>query len=209
MVNGLLADFCNQVTYTGACAAYLNGLSMTACLRVYQWVGGTTDVSMYPGAAGRKFPLNATTSVTTLPCRRYHASVARTSAAAATTHCPHALFGADTCGSTCETYCNVVMGVCTGANAQYTGSSAMSDCMSACGNFMAAPDYLNNTGNTAQCRIYHASIASGSASLATTHCPHTGPSGGGVCIDATGAAAGVSASFVVVAALAVLAKYFM
>jgi hypothetical protein len=213
MVNGLLADFCNQVVAPGTCSAYLNGLTMTTCIRVYQYVGGITDTSMYPGAGGRKFPLNATAAtVTELPCRRYHASVARTSANNSAIHCPHALFGDGQCGSTCQTYCNVVMGVCTGANSQYNGSSAMSDCMSACGGFRVSTDYLNNitSGNTAQCRVYHASVATGSAALAMTHCPHTGASGGGVCVDAAGGgAAGVSASFVVVAALAVLAKFFM
>jgi len=212
MVNGLLADFCNQVTNAAACSAYLNGLTMTTCLRVYQFVGGVSDVSMYPGAGGRKFPLAPVTSMTTLPCRRYHAQVARSSSSNAAIHCPHALFGDDQCGSSCENYCNIVMGVCTGANSQYNGTSAMTNCMNACGGFRVSSDYLNNvtSGNTVQCRVYHASVASGSMSAAMVHCPHTGPTGGGVCVDADGgAAAGVSASFVVVAALAVLSKYFM
>jgi hypothetical protein len=35
------------------------------------------------------------------------------------------------------------------------------------------------SGNDLSCRIYHATAASTDA---TTHCPHTGSDGGGVCI---------------------------
>jgi hypothetical protein len=210
-INGLLADFCNQIIST--CRAYLAGsVTMTTCLKTFQYVPSTTDTSMYPGAAGRKFPLDASSGTPALFCRRYHVQVARTSPANAEAHCPHAIYGDDQCGSDCESYCTISMGVCTGANAQYNGTSAMSDCMAACANFRVSGDYVNVTaGNTAQCRTYHASVASTNAAEAATHCPHTGPSGGGVCVDADddSAAAGVSASFVVVAALAVLAKFSM
>jgi hypothetical protein len=209
-INGLLADFCTQIIRT--CQLYLGGnVSPASCVSTFQHVPAITDTSMYAGAAGRKFPLAATANENALWCRRYHVQVARTPGNAPE-HCPHAIYGAGACGSNCDTYCAVVTGVCTGANSQYNGTSAMSDCMSACGGFRTSADYVNvTTGNTAQCRVYHASVASESAAAAATHCPHTGPSGGGVCVDADddSAAAGVSASFVVVAALAILAKFSM
>jgi len=214
MPNGLLADFCNQVAPSGgSCSGYLGGLNTQKCISMYQFVTGTTDVSMYPGAMGRRFPLNATSSSqTSLPCRRYHASVARNAGNAAV-HCPHALFGNGTCGNDCDTYCNVIMGVCTGTNAQYNGTSSMTaqqQCMSACGNFRIDYDYMNtNNSNTVQCRMYHISVATTNAAAAVTHCPHAGPTGAMTCVDAKSGATGISASFVVVAVLAVLAKYFM
>ena len=36
-------------------------------------------------------------------------------------------------------------------------------------------------GNTLGCRDYHRTVAARSADNAITHCPHTSPSGGGVC----------------------------
>jgi len=204
-INGLLADFCNSAV--GGCASYMQGLTPSRCVALYNALPGVTDISMYPGAGGRMFPLNATSGTFTLPCRRYHVSVARQSPTLGMTHCPHALFGQGVCGTDCEGYCVAVMSICTGANSQYNGSNAATDCANACAGFALSTNYTQFTGNTVQCRMYHVSVASDSAANAAYHCPHAGPTGGGVCVHS--AAAGTTASFVVVAALAVLAKYFM
>ena len=53
--------------------------------------------------------------------------------------------------------------------------------MSACQNKLAWPAGSEGAGNTLSCRIKHAGLAAGSPTNATTHCPHAGPTGAGVC----------------------------
>ena len=67
------------------------------------------------------------------------------------------------------------MANCTGANAQY---STTDSCLGACAAFTQGT--LGATGgNNLECRGYHANNAAGAG--ATTHCPHAGPAGDGVC----------------------------
>jgi hypothetical protein len=65
---------------------------------------------------------------------------------------------------------------CTGANAQYL---AMANCMNACAAFgWPTGTAADVAGNTLGCHDYHAHAA---ATGASTHCPHAGPLGAGVC----------------------------
>jgi len=115
----------------------------------------------------------ADTSGNTLGCRTYHAGAAMTGP---DVHCRHAGPGGDgVCGANCESFCALVLGECTGALMQYGGD--MGTCMTACAGFATTPAYNSSqtSGNTFACRLYHATAASVNP---TTHCPHTGASGG-------------------------------
>jgi hypothetical protein len=106
--------------------------------------------------------------------------------------------GADAGGprDLCATYCNVVNQNCTGASSQY--AFWPNDCMDLCA-FWETGNPGDTTGDTRECRIYHAGAAQGSASNAAFHCPHAGPLGGGVgyCVapDASDSAKAVCDSF--------------
>lgn len=76
----------------------------------------------------------------------------------------------------CTYYCTNITANCTGTDAQYTD---MADCMTSCTDAAwTAGTAGDTTGNTLGCRIYHTLAA---ATAATTHCPHAGWLGGGVC----------------------------
>jgi len=74
----------------------------------------------------------------------------------------------------CDAYCTAVAANCSGAEAQY-GSTAT--CLAACAAFPQGT-LGDMSGNSLECRAYHAGAA---ASDATTHCVHAGPGGAGVC----------------------------
>jgi hypothetical protein len=80
----------------------------------------------FPGTGDITWANNLTTSGNSLPCRKYHASVAGLSAGNATAHCIHTfvLGGSGVCGSECEGLCNVVVGACSTISL----STCMSDC---------------------------------------------------------------------------------
>jgi hypothetical protein len=78
-------------------------------------------------------------------------------------------------GLTCANYCSIIMANCTDANSQYASNDA---CMTACAAWPVGSD-SDTTGNTLGCHTYHAGKA---ADDATLHCPHAGPTGGGVCV---------------------------
>lgn len=87
--------------------------------------------------------------------------------------------GTSTSGSAapgCSDYCTTIMANCTAANQQYTNAQ---NCANSCKAFPAG-SAADTSGNTLGCRSYHARAAKGDA---TTHCPHAGPSGDGVCGD--------------------------
>jgi hypothetical protein len=193
--NGLLADFCNQVTTT--CSAYLNGISLTACSQFYTNSGALTDLSNYPDGVTRKFPIQgpATPSGNNLACRRYHIYVART-AGNAQEHCPHALFGAGSCGTNCEVYCAMGRAICP---SQFT-----TDCETQCATLPAVTDYVMTSNKDVVCRMYHLSVAAQGASQNADHCPHTSI----VSTAATcGSASTASFSALLVAALALITKF--
>lgn len=104
-----------------------------------------------------------------LECRSYHVGVAGNgSAGSPATHCPHAgPDGAGACGTSCEHYCDVVQYDCTGANAVYADRPA---CLAACATLDASGTPGDTSGDSVQCRTYHATAAV-FLGLAT-HCPH-------------------------------------
>ena len=120
----------------------------------------------------------ADTSGNTLGCRLYHGGAPAESDPAL--HCPHAgPSGGAVCGGWCENYCHLAQKNCAGDEALYGSVDA---CMAACGGFAADGEPGDVDGDSVQCRIYHAGTpAAGDPAL---HCPHAGPSGGGVCGDA-------------------------
>ena len=84
---------------------------------------------------------------------------------------------AGTSSAGCQAYCDAITTNCTSGNLQYSDKD---HCMSVCTAFPVGA--ANDTsGNTLGCRTYHANLAAGTAANATTHCPHAGPGGDGVC----------------------------
>jgi hypothetical protein len=89
---------------------------------------------------------------------------------------------AGTVAPTCAAYCAKIQMNCTSApdagdNVQYASTQACSDyCMTAAA--WPAGATGDQSGNTIGCRLYHAGAAAADPVL---HCPHAGPTGGGVC----------------------------
>ena len=79
---------------------------------------------------------------------------------------------------TCDAYCDVVMANCTGENVQY---GSRDECIDYCENVAGwEPGEAGAVdGNSIGCRIYHGGDPA--STDPATHCPHAGPSGGGVC----------------------------
>ena len=153
-------EYCTTVTTncTGATAVYT---SKEVCLKACQFIP--------VGAA-------ADTTGNTLGCRSYHAGAAAGSTANATMHCPHAgPGGAEYCGSNCDGYCNLAMGACPSLYAD------LATCQTTCAGFEDVEPFTSQlSGNTLQCRLYHASVAAGDK----THCDHIGTSPSpGTCTD--------------------------
>jgi hypothetical protein len=198
--NGLVADFCNQVT--SACGEWLNTLDMAKCISYFYWITEATNVASYPDGTNRKFPLPNINGVG-LPCRRYHAQVARGSPAAATDHCKHALFGADACGSPCQQLCSMGPAICP----NHFDANCMADCASKVPVAVDAT-YKNVTNRDVVCRLYHLAVASESAQLNTDHCSHASIlSTADTCATQGGGAATLSVSAFFIAALALLTKF--
>jgi hypothetical protein len=84
--------------------------------------------------------------------------------------------GVCTNGPKCTDYCAAIAAACTAGNQQYTGTA---QCLGACADLPrgAATDAA---GDTVGCRATHAGYA---ATDPVNHCPHAGPTGGGVCGD--------------------------
>lgn len=77
--------------------------------------------------------------------------------------------------ATCSTYCSTITSACTGAtNSQY---GSMVTCIASCAHFPVGTAG-EQSGDTLQCRAYHANAALVDPA---THCVHAGPSGGSVC----------------------------
>ena len=106
----------------------------------------------------------------TLGCRVYHTELAASDPA---THCLHAgPSGGGACGTTCEGFCAIAVAECPG---DWTANT----CPNQCGMVTSTPPYaVPSTGNTIECRLYHATMA---ASDPTTHCPHTVKNNNPVC----------------------------
>ncbi|MCC7108230.1 MAG: hypothetical protein IT382_02990 [Deltaproteobacteria bacterium] len=93
-----------------------------------------------------------------LGCREYHAGAANNDA-----HCEHAgSTGGGVCGTLCETYCHAMTTYC---DASYTDYDT---CLTTCAGFDDNGTTNAATGDTLQCRIYHAGFAYDD----TAHCDH-------------------------------------
>jgi hypothetical protein len=138
-----------QKACTGGNVQYL---SEDSCIK--------TCSALPPGKAGE-------TTGNTLACRVYHTAAAQSAPA---THCPHAgPAGSGTCGKQCEAFCTIVQFVCTNASSVFPDHAA---CLKACDAFPTVQGgyYATMTsGNSVDCRIYHATAA---ATSPNTHCPH-------------------------------------
>jgi len=119
-----------------------------------------------------------------LECRVYHATAAFTGAG--DQHCGHtgSPGNATFCGGPVSTsaahHCGSTMGNCKASNTPPRNQYAdMGTCMAS---FMTFPDSnvnASDVGNNRGCRQYHGNAALVLAD--TSHCAHSGPSGGGVC----------------------------
>jgi hypothetical protein len=100
----------------------------------------------------------------TLACRVTHVDLAM---ANPTAHCEHAgPAGGTVCGATlCDGFCSIVTAKCA------TQFPTAQGCATICAGFNDAPPYSTaSSGDTAQCRLYHATMA---ATAPATHCGHT------------------------------------
>lgn len=148
-----------------SCASYCTSIT-SSCTGANSQYGSTAECM----STCAHFPEGtaADMSGNTLGCRTYHAGAAETGA---DVHCRHAGPGGDNaCGTNCEGFCTLVLGACTGANAQFGGN--MSQCMTACAGYATTPPYNSEQtgGNSFACRLYHATAASSNPAL---HCAHT------------------------------------
>lgn len=98
--------------------------------------------------------------------------------------------GGTAAAPTCTTYCATIKQNCSVATPAASATQQYPDdatCMAVCASFPTTGMTGDQSGDTLQCRAYHATAA---ASNATLHCPHAGPTGGssdpastGVCGD--------------------------
>lgn len=82
--------------------------------------------------------------------------------------------GGGTAGATCADYCATIQDGCVDTNAQYADEAS---CLDECAAFDQG-DAGAMSGNSLECRAYHASVAAGGTDPAV-HCVHAGPLGGG------------------------------
>jgi hypothetical protein len=75
----------------------------------------------------------------------------------------------------CDNYCSIAEAHCTGAQQLYPDRAS---CLAACAGFPLGMS-ADQAGNSLYCRLYH--VDQPAAADPVTHCPHAGPSGGGVC----------------------------
>jgi len=142
----------------------------------------TGDNTLYPGmdecmTTCAVFPEGtpSDTAGNTAWCRTYHAG--DPAAMDPAMHCPRAsASGGTVCGTPCEAYCSQMGANCGGEIAVFPSET---DCMAACEAFPQDGAFYAIDGNSAQCRIYHASFPA--AADGPTHCSHASPNGNGVC----------------------------
>ncbi|MEZ4227850.1 MAG: hypothetical protein R3B89_01720 [Polyangiaceae bacterium] len=84
--------------------------------------------------------------------------------------------GGSTSSALCKTYCDDVMGACTGSLAQY---ASLDTCMATCETLPPGNDG-DTTGDSVECRVRQARLAASTGEPAV-HCPNAGPGGNGAC----------------------------
>jgi hypothetical protein len=211
-MNGLNDDHCNTVMT--ACDDYIAGGDLDACLAIYSYQNGANAATMAsPPYADNNmmYPLNSSYGTgNTIQCKRYHGQVARDTP---DPHCWHASIGQEggtatgTCGTACDFYCALRVGVCNDNAAQ-----CATNCTMLTFNSQLQTDAAVTTGDSLNCRIYHTSVAATYPTGDTeriAHCGHGAfnpvadtASGMAFCV---GAASNLAASFYLVVLLALLA----
>lgn len=78
---------------------------------------------------------------------------------------------------TCDAYCGIYLDGC----ADHSDYANMQNCLDNCAQWPVG-DASDTGADSLGCRIYHATVAS--STDPDIHCPHAGPSGAGVCVDA-------------------------
>jgi hypothetical protein len=86
--------------------------------------------------------------------------------------------GGGDASATCENYCDQSLATCTAGNAQYSNQT---ECLDECAKFSTQGADGDEKGDTLQCRMYHLGVAAMVEPM--LHCPHSGPTGAGVCVD--------------------------
>jgi hypothetical protein len=133
--------------------------------------------------AGGKW--NATGGDTTF-CRTYHAAVAASLSdpTQKATHCRHASpSGGGQCGTYCDVYCDLFQQNCNNASSTlYSVYANRAACITACGNFPADGTPGDDSGNTVNCRIYHAAAE---PLLGQVHCEHSQQNPTSQCVGGT------------------------
>ena len=158
------ADYCAQVLSACATMATSQYSGESQCLGYC-----TTNYGWPSGRAGDS-------SGNSLACRVYHAGAAK--GVDPVLHCPHAgPSGGNFCGTWCEVYCDLALRNCKDGLQVYADRT---QCLTACVSIPAGGKANDTSGNTIQCRIYHAGLAGTDAPNAVMHCPHvravpTGP----------------------------------
>ncbi len=102
----------------------------------------------------------------TVGCRMFHTLLAGEQE---DPHCHHAGPAGDgTCGSNCESFCTLALGVCVGDNAVWPGSEA---CIADCNRFAEEPKYTTAAPDedSFACRMHHLTLASLQPDV---HCDH-------------------------------------
>jgi hypothetical protein len=163
------------------CDNYCN-LVMSSCSGEYAQYPDLATCMNYCTAVGEWDPgTRGDTSGNSIACRIYHANAP--SIANPALHCYHAgATGGNMCGTWCENYCDVLETTCRGSDQVFASPA---ECMTACAAYPTDGLAGDTAGDSVQCRLYHAGIPA--AMSPDTHCPHTAPDGGGVCVfDAMG-----------------------
>ena len=109
------------------------------------------------------------TSGNTLGCRAYHAGAANGDPGLHCGHAGPAGGGEMFCGTDCQGFCSIVTSVCK------TEYPAVNECLQSCMGFTSVGNYSTSitSGNSRECRLYHATVAATDAATAMTHCQHT------------------------------------
>jgi hypothetical protein len=111
-------------------------------------------------------------------CRNRYAIEAATSSDKEAACAAAELHGNDTCGSWCEVYCDLMELNCSDQPSNYASPTA---CLDACAGFAASGDPALDSGDTVQCRIYHAGLPA--LRNPTDACGYAAESSSNYCID--------------------------